>query len=36
LGSTATHDPIPIAREVWERWKSLDAINKNKLTRMNI
>ena len=24
LGSTATHDPAPIAREVWVRWKSLE------------
>jgi hypothetical protein len=24
LGSTATHDPILIAREVWARWKPLD------------
>jgi transposase len=36
LGSTATHDPMLIAREVWARWKSLDAINKHGLIRMGI
>jgi IS605 OrfB family transposase len=36
LGSTATHDPMLIAREVWARWKSLDAINKHELIRMSI
>ena len=25
MGSTATHDPAPIAREVWARWKPLEA-----------
>jgi IS605 OrfB family transposase len=36
LGSTAAHDPMLIAREVWARWKSLDAMNKHGLTRMSI
>jgi len=35
-GSTATHDPMLIAREAWARWKSLDAINKHGLIRMGI
>jgi len=34
LGSTATHDPTPIAREAWTRWKSLDATNKQELMRI--
>jgi len=34
LGSTATHDPMLIAREAWVRWKSLDATKK--IMRMNI
>jgi IS605 OrfB family transposase len=29
LGSTATHDPMLIAREVWARWKSLSETLKN-------
>ena len=36
LGSTAAHDPIPMAREVWARWKSLGAASKNKLMRVSI
>jgi putative transposase len=36
LGSTATHDPVLIAREVWARWKSLDAANKHELIRVSI
>jgi IS605 OrfB family transposase len=36
LGSTATHEPMLIAREAWARWKSLDATNKHELMRMNI
>jgi len=36
LGSTATHDPMLIAREVWARWKSLDATNKHELIRVSI
>ena len=36
LGSTATHDPMLIAREVWARWKSLDAANKHELIRVSI
>jgi IS605 OrfB family transposase len=36
LGSTATHDPMLIAREVWARWKSPDAIDKHELIRMSI
>jgi len=36
LGSTATHDPMLIAREVWARWKSLEAIDKHELIRMSI
>jgi IS605 OrfB family transposase len=36
LGSTATHDPMLIAREVWARWKSLDTVNKHELIRMGI
>jgi len=27
LGSTATHDPTLIAREVWARWKSLEEVS---------
>ena len=36
LGSTATHEPTPIAREVWVRWKYLDATGKNEPMRMSI
>jgi len=36
LSSTTAHDPIPIAREVWARWKSLGVTNKHKLMRMSI
>ena len=36
LSSTATHDPTPIPREAWARWKSLDATNKHKSMRMSI
>ena len=35
-GSTATHDPMLIAREVWARWKSLEAIDKHELIRVSI
>jgi IS605 OrfB family transposase len=36
LGSTAAHDPMLIAHEVWARWRPLDATNKHKLMRMSI
>jgi len=36
FGATATHDPTPIAREVWARWKSLDETSEYKLMRMSI
>jgi putative transposase len=36
LGSTAAHDPTLIAREVWARWKSLDAMNKHESLKMSI
>jgi transposase len=36
LGSTATHDPTPTTREVWARWRSLDATNEYKQMRMII
>jgi IS605 OrfB family transposase len=36
LGSTATHDPIVVARALWARWKSLGATNKHELLKMSI
>jgi IS605 OrfB family transposase len=36
LGSTAAHDPILIAREVWARRKPLDAMNKHESLKMTI
>jgi IS605 OrfB family transposase len=37
LGSTATHEPTAIARDLWARWKSLDATkNLYKMIGMNI
>jgi len=36
LGSTATHDPIVVARALWARWKSLGATNKHELMRVSI
>jgi len=37
LGSTATHEPTVIARDLWARWKSLDeTMNLYKMIRMNI
>ena len=36
FGATATHDPTPIAREVWAKWKSLDETSEYKLMRMSI
>jgi len=36
LGSTAIHDPTPIPKSLWARWKPLDATNKHKSMRMNI
>jgi len=36
LGSTATHDPALIPREVWARWKSLDAVSRCELMRTSI
>ena len=36
LGSTAAHDPALIPREVWARWKSLDAANEHEIMRISI
>jgi putative transposase len=36
LGSTATHDPMLIAREVWERWKSPDVMSEHELMMTSI
>jgi transposase len=35
LGPTAAHEPTPIARGAWARWKSLGATNKHKQMRTN-
>jgi len=35
LGPTAAHEPAPIARGVWARWKSLGATSDYKLMRMS-
>ena len=35
MGSTAAHDPTPIAREVRARWKSLEGIIKHLETPTN-
>lgn len=37
LGSTATHEPTVITRDLWARWKPLDAtMNLYKMIGMNI
>jgi len=35
LGPTAAHEPTPIAREAWARWRSLGATSEHKLMRMS-
>jgi len=35
LGPTAAHEPTPIAREAWARWKSLGATSEHKLMRVS-
>jgi IS605 OrfB family transposase len=35
LGPTAAHEPAPIDREAWARWRSLGAINKHEQIRIN-
>jgi IS605 OrfB family transposase len=35
LGPTAAHEPTPIARGAWARWKSLGATSDHKLTRVS-
>jgi len=35
LGPTAAHEPTPIARGAWARWKSLGATSDHKLMRMS-
>ncbi|NAZ31568.1 MAG: IS200/IS605 family element transposase accessory protein TnpB, partial [Acidilobus sp.] len=35
LGPTAAHEPAPIARGAWARWRSLGATSDHKLVRVN-
>jgi len=35
LGPTAAHEPAPIARGAWARWKSLGATSEHKLMRVS-
>jgi len=35
LGPTAAHEPAPIARGAWARWRSLDATSEHKLMRVS-
>ena len=35
LGPTAAHEPMPIARGAWARWRSLGATSDHKLIRMS-
>jgi len=35
LGPTAAHEPTPIARGAWARWRSLGATSDHKLMRMS-
>jgi len=36
LGPTAAHEPTPIARGAWARWRSLGATSKHKQMRMSV